>query len=72
MENNMMNDSEYRVFTPSIVNSAEFIEKYKTAANSYAEYNKNMRIGNSNYWKHSDSAPELLIKIVNETYKESE
>ena len=42
MENNMMNDSEYRVFTPSIVNSAEFIDKYKTAANSYAEYNKNM------------------------------
>ena len=69
---NMITDAEGRVLTPSIVNSSEFIQRYKTAANSYAEYNRNKRIGNAHYWKKSDSVPELLIKIVSETYKESE
>ena len=69
LENNMLNDTEGRALTPSIVNSEEFIQKYKSAEKSYAEYNKKNKIGNVHYWKQSDKAPNLLIKIVNETYE---
>ncbi len=69
LENNMFNDSEGRALTPTIVNTDEFIQKYKFAEKSYAEYNAENKIGNINYWKQSNCAPELLIKIVNETYK---
>ena len=54
---------------PSIVNSDEFVQKYKSAEKSYAEYNKNNRIGNGHYWKQTNKAPNLLIKIVTETYE---
>lgn len=67
----MFNDSEGRALSPSIVNSEEFIERYKSAEKAYAEYNKKNRIGNIHYWKQSNNTPELLIEIVNETYTEN-
>ena len=69
LENNTFDDAKGRTLTPSIVNSEEFIQKYKSAEKSYAEYNKKNKIGNVHYWKQSNKVPNLLIKIVNETYE---
>ena len=69
LENNMYDDAEGRALTPSIVNSAEFVQKYKVAEKLYAVYNKKNQIGNVHYWKQSNDNPKLLIEIVNEAYK---
>ena len=57
------------ILMPSKITSSEFLNYYKTTANSYAEYNRRNKIGNINYQVHTYCNPMSLIRIVNKTYK---
>lgn len=70
LEDNMYKDTEGRPLSIEVVNSKEFVQRYRLAQKSFAEYNERNDIGNIHYKKHSDSSPALLIKIVNEAYSE--
>jgi hypothetical protein len=49
------------------VNTKEFSESYKNAANKFSKYNRDNNVGTPNYKKETSSEPNNLKKMINET-----
>ncbi|KZE82274.1 RHS repeat-associated core domain-containing protein [Myroides marinus] len=66
-------DFEFEIFDMMLdnnlekVNSKEFSESYKNAANKFSKYNIDNNVGTSNYKKETSSEPNNLKKMINET-----
>ena len=54
--------------TPTSVNSASFLNSYKSAANAYSGYNKINNIGNRHYKVSTTVPPYSLKTMVNKAY----
>ena len=56
------------VITPQTVVSSAFLEEYNKAANAYADFNKQNKIGGSNYQKSTTVAPYGLQQLILKAY----